>query len=74
MSEWIVRETDKQAPADLDNLGSKILVGNGYLGYRGTLDEFTKEHKTATIVSGLYDRGREAVCRYSLHWRHPSSG
>src|SRR5258706_5441388 len=48
----------------VDRLGNKLLIGNGYLGYRGTLEEYTKEQKTATIVNGLYDKVGDA-------WREP---
>jgi trehalose/maltose hydrolase-like predicted phosphorylase len=48
----------------VDHLGSRFLIGNGYLGYRGTLEEYTKEQKTATIIAGLYDR-------VGKQWREP---
>jgi len=36
--------------------GNKFMIGNGAIGYRGTLDEFTKEQLTASTVAGLYDK------------------
>ncbi len=61
---WTITEQDQYDPAAIDRLGNKFLTGNGYLGYRGTLEEFTKDQKTATIVSGLYDQVGD-------QWREP---
>ncbi len=35
--------------------GNKFLIGNGYLGYRGTLDEFTAKECVGLNIAGLYD-------------------
>lgn len=43
---------------DRDSLitnGSNFMVGNGYLGYRGTFPEWTKEHYVGCVVSDTYD-------------------
>ncbi|MFW6389884.1 MAG: glycoside hydrolase family 65 protein, partial [Halanaerobiales bacterium] len=37
------------------NYGSNLLCGNGYLAYRGTLEEWDKEQYKACIVSDTYD-------------------
>src|SRR5512136_23147 len=62
--DWTITETDQLTPKDIDRQGNKLLIGNGYIGYRGTLEEFNKEQKTATIVSGLYDQ-------VGSQWREP---
>lgn len=62
--DWIITETNQLTPEDVDRQGNKLLIGNGYIGYRGTLEEFNKHQKTATIVSGLYDRVGD-------QWREP---
>lgn len=62
--DWLVRENDLLDAPAVDRLGNELLLGNGYLGYRGTLEEYGKEQKTATIVSGLYDKVGDA-------WREP---
>lgn len=36
--------------------GNKYILGNGYMGYRGTLEEFTKEQLTGCMLSGIYDK------------------
>jgi nigerose phosphorylase len=62
--DWKIIETNQLTPADIDRQGNKLLVGNGYIGYRGTLEEFNKGQKTATIISGLYDQVGD-------RWREP---
>lgn len=62
--DWKIIETNQLAPQDIDRQGNKLLIGNGYIGYRGTLEEFNKDQKTAAIVSGLYDQVGE-------QWREP---
>lgn len=49
-----------QAPV----LGNRFLVGNGYLGVRGTLEEYTKEQLVAVNLAGIYDQAGEG-------WREP---
>jgi trehalose/maltose hydrolase-like predicted phosphorylase len=62
--EWMITEKDQLSLHDIDRQGIKMLIGNGYFGYRGTLEEFTKSEKTATIISGLYDQVGD-------QWREP---
>lgn len=35
--------------------GNKFLIGNGYIGYRGTLDEFGANECVGLNIAGLYD-------------------
>lgn len=49
---------------DAELNGSKFLLGNGYVGYRGTLEEYGKESQVAATVAGLYDKAGDA-------WREP---
>ncbi|MDF2484130.1 MAG: Kojibiose phosphorylase [Herbinix sp.] len=44
--------------------GNKFLVGNGYLGLRGTLPEYEKEEYVAVNLAGIYDQVGEG-------WREP---
>lgn len=62
--DWKIVETNQLTPKDIDRQGNKLLIGNGYIGYRGTLEEFNKDQKTATILSGLYDKVGD-------QWREP---
>ena len=36
--------------------GNKFLTGNGYLGLRGTMEEYTKEHMCGINLAGIYDK------------------
>lgn len=60
---WIVRESGFD-PERIAHHGNKFMIGNGDLGYRGTLEEFGKSELTATIVAGLYDKVGDK-------WREP---
>ena len=42
--------------------GNMFLIGNGHLGYRGTLEEYKKEQMVGLNVAGFYDR-------YEDKWR-----
>jgi len=42
--------------SDVNLAGTRYLIGNGYFGYRGTLDEFTKADMVALNLNGIYDR------------------
>jgi len=62
-SKWVLKQTG----FDLDQVvlnGSKYILGNGYMGYRGTLEEFRAPQLTGTLVAGLYDKVGEG-------WREP---
>ncbi len=36
--------------------GTKFFLGNGYMGYRGTIEEYTKKELTACTLAGVYDQ------------------
>jgi nigerose phosphorylase len=63
-AEWRIVETGAPNKEAAERLGKAFLLGNGFMGCRGTLEEYSREHKTATIVSGLYDR-------VGSQWREP---
>ena len=61
--DWMIREEgydESKAPA----LGNRYLIGNGYLGVRGTLEEYGKEKLPAINLAGIYDQVGEG-------WREP---
>ncbi len=41
-------------------LGNKYLIGNGYLGIRGTMEEYRKENMPALNLAGIYDKVGDA--------------
>lgn len=52
---------------DLDKIasnGNKYLTGNGYMGVRGTLEEYGREQFAAVNLAGIYDRVGDG-------WREP---
>jgi nigerose phosphorylase len=63
IEEWSVRDagTDDE---DIVANGNRLLMGNGYLGYRGAVEEADASYLPACCLSGLYDR-REGL------WREP---
>ncbi|WEK53168.1 MAG: glycoside hydrolase family 65 protein [Candidatus Cohnella colombiensis] len=60
---WIIEENGFK-PENIATNGNKFMIGNGYFGYRGVAEEFTKEHFPATIVAGIYDT-------VGTGWREP---
>ncbi|RKP55074.1 glycoside hydrolase family 65 protein [Cohnella endophytica] len=60
---WIVEEEGFD-PGRVTTNGNKYMLGNGAIGYRGTLEEFDKDQLTATTLAGLYDKVGD-------QWREP---
>ena len=60
---WIVKEEgfDK---GKIEFFGSRFLIGNGYFGYRGTLEEYGREELVALNLAGLFDKNGD-------RWREP---
>ena len=40
--------------------GSRFLIGNGFMGYRGTLEEFDKNQLVALNMAGLFDKNGDS--------------
>jgi len=55
-AEWSLSETQKPTRESADQLGNKFLIGNGFVGVRGTLDEYGQAEKVACIPTGIYDQ------------------
>ena len=60
---WYLSNSDFSQETVADN-GNRFLVGNGYLGIRGTLDEHGKEQLAAVNLAGIYDQVGKG-------WREP---
>lgn len=41
---------------NIPHCGNKYLIGNGYFGIRGTMEEYEKNEMCATNMAGIYDR------------------
>jgi len=63
MINWLIEENQYNKDRISEN-GNKFLIGNGYLGIRGTLPEYEKEQFTAINLSGIYDQVGDS-------WREP---
>ena len=48
--------------ANIISFGNMFLIGNGHLGYKGTLEEYNKEQMPSLNVVGVYDK-------YQNKWR-----
>ena len=57
-------ENDFLSPESIPDNGNRLLVGNGYLGIRGTLEEAGKKELAAVNLAGIYDR-------VGTGWREP---
>ncbi len=60
---WIIENDHIDQETVADN-GNRLLIGNGYLGIRGTLEEQGKEALAAVNLAGIYDKVGEG-------WREP---
>ena len=47
--------------------GNMFLTGNGYMGIRGTLDEYKKDMMCAINLSGIYDKAEGQTWRESVN-------
>ena len=59
MKNWTVK-TGEYGKDMIPHHGNKFLIGNGYFGIRGTLEEHTKEHMCAINLAGIYDKAGDA--------------
>lgn len=60
---WCIREEGFDEKK-IEFLGNKMCIGNGYFGYRGTLEEYGKDQSAACTVSEIYDDNGNG-------WREP---
>ncbi|WP_298841621.1 glycosyl hydrolase family 65 protein [Clostridium sp.] len=63
MKSWTVYENGFNNKNIVNN-GNKFMTGNGYMGLRGTMEEYTKNELVACNISGLYDKQGDS-------WREP---
>jgi trehalose/maltose hydrolase-like predicted phosphorylase len=64
LAEWSLSDTQKPTRQSADQLGNEFLIGNGFVGVRGTLDEYGQAEKVACIPTGIYDQ-------HPGKWREP---
>jgi trehalose/maltose hydrolase-like predicted phosphorylase len=62
-SNWILEDKGFDPKAVVHH-GNKYFLGNGYMGYRGTMEEFEAGELVGIMVAGLYDKVGNS-------WREP---
>ena len=67
---FLVKETKFKAE-NIELSGSRYLVANGFMGYRGTLDEFTSKQLVALNIAGLFDKNAPDAWRESVNAPNP---
>jgi nigerose phosphorylase len=60
---WTVYEEGFNSNNIVSN-GNKFMTGNGYMGFRGTMEEYGKNELVACNIAGLYDKQGD-------NWREP---
>ncbi len=63
MDVWSYSQNTYDSRETITN-GNRFLIGNGYMGYRGTMDEWGKPELAAVNLAGVYDRNGD-------RWREP---
>ncbi len=64
-SHWIVgTDSFVNEPENIMRNGNVYQLANGYMGYRGTLDEFGPKEKVGITLAGIFDQVGDA-------WREP---
>lgn len=61
--QWILKN-HKYNREQIELCGNNYLLANGYMGYRGTLEEYTKHQHVACTLNGIYDQFKD-------RWREP---
>ncbi len=62
-ADWQLR-AEGYDPAAVTETGNRFLLGNGAMGYRGTLEEYTRSEQVALNLGGVYDQ-------HGDQWREP---
>ncbi len=57
-------EANTYEKEQIADFGNRFLIGNGYMGVRGTLEEYGREQLAAVNLAGIYDR-------FGDGWREP---
>lgn len=56
---WEIKETEF-LPEKVEQNGSRFLIANGFMGYRGTMEEFGEKQLVALNMAGLFDRNGDS--------------
>lgn len=69
-SNWCIEKNGFEMP-DIEMNGSKFLIGNGYMGYRGTMEEYGAEQLVAVNLAGFFDLADGSNWRESVNAPNP---
>ena len=70
LNEWIIEKNSFEV-ADIERHGSKFLLGNGFMGYRGTMEEYSAEQLVAVNLAGFFDLAEGSNWRESVNAPNP---
>ncbi len=67
---WLIAKEGFE-PADIELHGSKYLLGNGFMGYRGTMEEYGAKQLVAVNLAGFFDLAENTDWRESVNAPNP---
>ena len=70
MKNWVIEKNSFDA-VDIEKHGSKFLLGNGFMGYRGTMEEYSAEQLVAVNLAGFFDLAENSNWRESVNAPNP---
>ncbi len=70
MNLWSIQKNGFDIP-DIEKHGSKYLLGNGFMGYRGTMEEYGAEQLVAVNLAGFFDLADGSNWRESVNAPNP---
>ena len=70
MNLWSIQKNSFNI-SDIEQHGSKYLLGNGFMGYRGTMEEYGAEQLVAINLAGFFDLADGSNWRESVNAPNP---
>ena len=70
MNLWSIEKNGFET-SDIEKHGSKYLLGNGFMGYRGTMEEYGAEQLVAVNLAGFFDLAEGSGWRESVNAPNP---
>ncbi len=70
LTDWIIEKNNFEG-SDIEKHGSKFLLGNGFMGYRGTMEEYSAQQLVAVNLAGFFDLADGSNWRESVNAPNP---
>ena len=70
MSNWFIAKNNFEIE-DIEKHGSKYLLGNGFMGYRVTMEEYSANELVAVNLAGFFDLAENSNWRESVNAPNP---